>query len=134
MEFFEWPRNGPWGSGPVMDKKRLDYYKKKLLARREELTKTIARTEEEGRQADDDPTVDLADKAANSYTKEFLFGMTNSDRTILNLIDEALKRIRVNEYGMCANCQEEMQQKRLEAVPWAKHCITCQEKLEQGLL
>lgn len=122
------------GSGPLMDKKRLDYYKKKLLARREELMKTIARTEEEGRQADDDPTVDLADKAANSYTKEFLFGMTNSDRTILNLIDEALKRIRVNQYGMCANCQEEMQQKRLEAVPWAKHCISCQEKLEQGLL
>jgi DnaK suppressor protein len=118
----------------VMDKKRLDYYKKKLLARRDELTKTIARTEEEGRQADDDPTVDLADKAANSYTKEFLFGLTNGDRNTLNLIDEALKRIKSSEYGQCANCQEEMQQKRLEAVPWAKHCITCQEKMEQGLL
>jgi DnaK suppressor protein len=117
-----------------MDKKRLEYYKKKLLTRREELMKTIARTEEEGRQADDDPTVDLADKAANSYTKEFLFGMTNTDRTILNMIDEALKRIKANEYGTCANCQDEMQQKRLEAVPWAKHCINCQEKLEQGLL
>src|SRR6202008_4835581 len=117
-----------------MDKKRLDYYKKKLQARREELMKTIARTEEEGRQADDDQTVDLADKAANSYTKEFLFGMTNTDLTILNMIDEALKRIKANEYGLCANCQEEMQQKRLEAVPWAKHCITCQEKAEKGLL
>jgi DnaK suppressor protein len=117
-----------------MDKKRLEYYKKKLTTRREELMKTIARTEEEGRQADDDPTVDLADKAANSYTKEFLFGMTNTDRTILNMIDEALKRIKANEYGSCANCQEEMQQKRLEAVPWAKHCINCQEKIEQGLL
>ena len=117
-----------------MDKKRLDYYKKKLVARREELMKTIARTEEEGRQADDDQTVDLADKAANSYTKEFLFGMTNTDRTILNMIDAALKRINSNEYGLCANCQEEMQQKRLEAVPWAKHCISCQEKMEQGLL
>ena len=117
-----------------MDKKRLEYYKKKLTTRREELMKTIARTEEEGRQADDDPTVDLADKAANSYTKEFLFGMTNTDRTILNMIDEALKRIKANEYGLCANCQEEMQQKRLEAVPWAKNCITCQEKHEQGLL
>ncbi len=94
-----------------MDKKRLEYYKKKLLNRRDELVKTITRTEEEGRQADDDPTVDLADKAA-----------------------KALKRIRSEEYGTCANCQEEMQQKRLEAVPWAKHCITCQEKKEQGLL
>jgi DnaK suppressor protein len=52
----------------------------------------------------------------------------------LNLIDAALKRIQEDEYGVCANCQEEMQQKRLEAVPWAKHCISCQEKLEQGLL
>jgi len=127
------PKLGQRG-GTFMDKKRLDYYKKKLLARREELMKTIARTEEEGRQADDDPTVDLADKAANSYTKEFLFGMTNTDRTILNMIDAALKRIQANEYGVCANCQEEMQQKRLEAVPWAKHCINCQEKMEQGLL
>ena len=92
-----------------MDKKRLEYYKKKLTTRREELMKTIARTEEEGRTADDDPTVDLADKAANSYTKEFLFGMTNTDRTILNMIDEALKRIRINEYGSCLTCQEEMQ-------------------------
>ena len=122
------------GGEPVMDKKRLDYYKKKLVTRREELMRTIARTEEEGRLADDDQTVDLADKAANSYTKEFLFGMTNTDRTILNMIDEALKRIKANEYGLCANCQEEMQQKRLEAVPWAKHCVTCQEKAEQGLL
>jgi DnaK suppressor protein len=117
-----------------MDKKRLEYYKKKLLTRREELTKTIARTQEEGRTADEDPTVDLADKAANSYTKEFLFGMTNTDRTILNMIDAALKRIQADEYGVCANCQEELQQKRLEAVPWAKHCIACQEKMEQGLL
>ena len=117
-----------------MDKKRLEYYKKRLLTRRDELVKTITRTEEEGRQADDDPTVDLADKAANSYTKEFLFGQTNTDRAILNLIDEALKRIRKEEYGTCANCQEEMQTKRLEAVPWAKHCISCQEKKEQGLL
>ena len=117
-----------------MDKKRLEYYKKKLTTRRDELLKTIARTEEEGRTADDDPTVDLADKAANSYTKEFLFGMTNTDRTILNLIDEALKRIRANEYGSCLTCQEEMQQKRLEAVPWAKNCISCQEKIEQGLV
>ena len=66
-----------------MDKKRLEYYKKRLLTRRDELVKTITRTEEEGRQA---------------------------------------------------TCQEEMQQKRLEAVPWAKHCISCQEKMEQGLL
>ncbi len=117
-----------------MDKKRLEYYKKRLVARREELLKNIARTEEEGRAADEDPTVDLADKAANSYTKEFLFGQTNHDRFTLAMIEEALSRLKQNEFGLCANCQQEVQQKRLEAVPWARHCITCQEKHEQGLL
>ena len=120
--------------GALMVKKRLEYYRKKLQARPDELLRTIARTAEEGRTADDDPTVDLADKAAKSYTKEFLFGITNTDRTILNLIDGALKRIEADEYGVCENCQEEMQQKRLEAVPWAKHCVNCQEKAEKGLL
>jgi DnaK suppressor protein len=117
-----------------MDKKRLEYYKKKLTAKREELVRNIARTEEEGRQADDDPTVDLADKAANSYTKEFLFGQTNHDRFLLQLTEEALERIKENNFGLCVNCQEELQLKRLEAVPWTRHCITCQEKQEQGLL
>jgi DnaK suppressor protein len=117
-----------------MDKKRLEYYKKKLVTRREELVKTIARTEEEGRTADDDPTVDLADKAANSYTKEFLFGQTNTDRSLLQLIDEALVRVKNGTYGICIECEEELQQKRLEAVPWARYCVSCAEKHEQGLL
>ena len=119
---------------PTMDKKRLDYYKKKLQSKREELARSIARTEEEGRSADDDPTVDLADKAANSYTKEFLFGQNNTDRSTLQQIDEALSRIRNNTFGTCLNCETELQQKRLEAVPWASHCTVCQEKHEQGLL
>ncbi len=117
-----------------MDKKRLDYYKKKLQSKREDLVKSIARTEEEGRAADDDPTVDLADKAANSYTKEFLFGQNNTDRNTLQLLDEALERIKNGTYGVCAQCETELQQKRLEAVPWARNCTSCQEKHEQGIL
>ena len=117
-----------------MEKKRLEYYKKKLLTRRDELVKTITRTEEEGRQADDDPTVDLADKAAirnqgipvraNEQGPEY----SEYDRRGLEA------HPRRTSYGNCAICHEEMQQKRLEAVPWAKHCISCQEKMEQGLL
>jgi DnaK suppressor protein len=117
-----------------MDKKRLEYYKKKLATRREELARAILRTEQEGREADDDPTVDLADKAANSYTKEFLFGQTHNDRSLLQLVDDALARIKENGFGECISCHEELQQKRLEAVPWTRYCLACQEKKEQGLL
>ncbi|MFZ0820206.1 MAG: TraR/DksA family transcriptional regulator [Candidatus Acidiferrales bacterium] len=117
-----------------MDKKRLDYYRKKLQAKREDLVRNIERTEEEGRAADEDTTVDLADKAANSYTKEFLFGKTNIERGLLRLIDEALKRMKDGAFGECPNCEKELQQKRLEAVPWAKYCVDCQEKQERGQL
>lgn len=117
-----------------MDKKRIEHYRKKLEAKREDLARIIVRTEEEGRAADDDPTVDMADKAANSYTKEFLFNQTSTDRFILHLVEEALGRMKNGEYGECVHCHDEIQVKRLEAVPWARHCITCQEKQEQGLL
>jgi len=117
-----------------MDKKRLEYYKKKLVTRRDELMRGIARTEQEGREADEDPTVDLADKAANSYTKEFLFGQTHNDRGLLALVEAALARIKDEEFGECGACHQELQQKRLEAVPWTRYCITCQEKQEQGIL
>ncbi len=116
----------------VMDKKRLDYFKKKLLTKRDDLVRTITRTEQEGRSADDDPTVDLADKAANSYTKEFLFGQTDNDRVTLQLVDAALRRADKGTFGECLICHDEMQQKRLDAVPWASHCRQCQEKIESG--
>jgi DnaK suppressor protein len=118
----------------VMEKKRLENYRKKLQAKREDLVRNIARVEEEGRAADEDTTVDLADKAANSYTKEFLFGQTNTERSFLALIDDALRRMKAGTYGLCANCEDEVQQKRLDAVPWAKYCIDCQEKQERGQL
>jgi len=116
-----------------MDKKRLEYYKKKLDAKREELQRLMATAEQEACAADD-ATQDIADKAANSYTKEFLFSQSNNERYTLQLVDEALGRMKNGGFGLCAACHEELQQKRLEAVPWTRHCIACQEKQEQGLL
>ena len=116
-----------------MDKKRLESYKKKLEVKREELQRLMSLAEQEGR-ATDDATQDIADKAANSYTKEFLFSQSNNERFILQLVDEALERIKNGGFGACVHCSEEVQTKRLEAVPWARHCIACQEKQEQGLL
>lgn len=117
-----------------MDKKRLDYFKKRLLSKQEELAQTVLRVENDGRRADEEEPQDLADKAANSYTKEFLFSQSNHDRDVLQLVTEALSRIEQGNYGECIHCGGGMQPKRLEAVPWARHCIPCQEKQEQGLL
>ena len=117
-----------------MDKKKVEYFKKRLLAKQEELLRLATKSDKDGREADEEATQDIADKAANSYTKEFLFHQSDEHRRLLQLVDEALQRMKDGTYGQCVACQEEVQQKRLEAVPWARHCFECQEKQDQGLL
>jgi DnaK suppressor protein len=117
-----------------MDKKKLESFKKRLEERQQALRKMVSRTEEDGRIADQDPAQDIADRAASSYTKEFLFSQSSNERQLLHMVETALQRIREGQFGECVNCGEEINAKRLEAVPWTRYCITCQEKVEQGLL
>jgi DnaK suppressor protein len=117
-----------------MDKKKLDTFKKRLEERQQSLRKTVSRTEEDGRIADQDTAQDIADRAASSYTKEFLFSQSNNDRQLLQMVETALQRIREGSFGECVSCGNEINAKRLEAVPWTRYCIECQEKLEKGQL
>jgi DnaK suppressor protein len=117
-----------------MDKKKVELYRKQLLVKQEELLQAVSKSEQDGREADEEATQDIADKAANSYTKEFLFHRSDENRRLLQLVNEALERIRLGSYSLCVACGEEVQGKRLEAVPWARHCIQCQDKQDKGLL
>lgn len=117
-----------------MTKKKAEHYRRRLLEKREELLRALDRHVHYGREADQDAAQDPADKASNSYLKELLFSQSTSDRYILALIDEALQRIEDGTYGICVACGAEIQPKRLEAVPWARHCVTCQDLQERGLL
>lgn len=118
-----------------MEKKKLETFKKKLETRLQELRRTVTRTQADGRIADEDTAApDIADRAASSYNKEFLFSQSNNERALLQMVEKALARIREGSFGECINCGNEINAKRLEAVPWTRHCIACQEKLEQGLL
>jgi DnaK suppressor protein len=117
-----------------MEKKKLKTYRERLLQERDALLGVVGRNEDYGREADTEATQDPADKASNSYTKELLFSQSTNDRIILTQIGEALERMEQEEYGSCANCGQEIQPKRLDAVPWTRYCIKCQELMEKGLL
>ena len=117
-----------------MDKRKTKTYRDKLLSRREGLVGQVQEAEAYSRQRDSEATQDPADMAANAYTKELLVSMSANDRQLLQLIDEALFRIEDGEYGKCVHCGQEIQEKRLEAVPWARHCLRCQDLNERGLL
>ena len=117
-----------------MDKRRVRVFRDKLLDRRESLVGQVQQAELYSRERDAEATQDPADMAANAYTKELLMSMSTNDRQLLESIDIALGRIEAGEYGHCDNCGEPIQEKRLEALPWAQHCVTCQEMNEKGLL
>ena len=117
-----------------MDKKKIEYFKKRLEARQQDLRHMVSRNQQDGRTADDEATQDVADRAASSYNKEFLFSQSNNDRQLLSMVDGALARIREGSFGECVSCGKEINSKRLEAVPWTRHCIDCQEKAEKGEL
>jgi DnaK suppressor protein len=117
-----------------MDKRKLKQYDARLVEYKNALLGMVERTEDYGREADRDVSQDPADKASNSYTKELLFSQSTNERNTLKLIEEALDRLTEGTFGECINCGEEINLKRLDAIPWAPHCIRCQELQEQGLL
>ena len=117
-----------------MDKRKVKSYRDRLLERRESLFSQVTEAELSSRERDAEATQDPADMAANAYTKELLISMSANDRRLLELIDEALRRVEAGEFGECVNCGEPVQEKRLDAVPWARYCVKCQDLQERGLL
>lgn len=118
-----------------MNARDFKYFKERLLERQNSLIALVQKTQNYGREADsDNEAMDIADKAASSYTKEFMFSKSSSDRLLLQTVEEALQRIEEGTYGECQNCGETVERKRLEAVPWARLCLSCQEKEETGRL
>lgn len=87
-----------------------------------------------GKEATDEGSDDLVDRANNAYNRELLFSLSGAERETLRLVDGALARLEKGDFGDCRNCGDEIGTARLEAVPWARYCIDCQELAEQGLL
>jgi DnaK suppressor protein len=123
-----------WRIKQTMDKRRTKVFRDKLLGRREGLVGQVQAAELYSRERDAEATQDPADMAANAYTKELMVSMSDNDRQLLNLIDEALERIEAGGYAKCVHCGELLPDKRLDAVPWARHCVHCQDLHERGLL
>src|SRR6202011_2588992 len=117
-----------------MDKKKLEYFKKRLEWRQVELRRMVTRTEQDGRTVGEESAQDMGNRAGSSQTKQLLFHQRKNDRHLLKMVEGALERLRLGSFGECISCGKEINAKRLEAVPWTRHCIECQEKLEQGIL
>jgi DnaK suppressor protein len=109
-------------------------YEDALRLKQRELHDSYERDKAAGNASPDDGIQDLADKAASAYSKELNFSLSDAERNLLMLIDEAFNRMKAGSYAICTNCGVEIGEKRLQAVPWTPYCIDCQELQEKGML
>lgn len=105
--------------------------RQQLLKEREQLLAKARKLLEDGKTSVEE-AMDLVDKAAMSYEKEYIFTLSYQEKETLEKIKRALARIEQGNYGVCLQCKKPIPVKRLKAVPWAEYCLSCKEQIEQG--
>ncbi|MBI1916099.1 MAG: TraR/DksA C4-type zinc finger protein [Planctomycetes bacterium] len=101
---------------------------KSLLARRDHLRKKLA---EELAQMSSTGTGDSADVAFESGSDEMTSQLAEFDARELTQIERALSRLKQGTYGICEGCQKKIPVGRLNALPYATHCVECQREMER---
>ena len=67
---------------------------------------------------------------SQQHHEEWIFLNRNTiDMKLLREVSDALHRVDTGQYGICLECEEPISPKRLEAVPWARYCVACQESI-----
>jgi DnaK suppressor protein len=113
---------------------RYEALRERLQNQRAEIVNMYKQDVRAGQESADDGTEDIVDRANNAYNRELMFSLSDTERQTLLQIENALRRMDEGGYGRCANCGQQINILRLEAVPWARFCIDCQELAEKGLL
>src|SRR5215471_16783294 len=110
-----------------MNRNDLNKYKAQLEAKQEELAAGL-------RNRDDiaiEKTPDAIDEVQLAGERELAIRNLDRESSLLRSVRAALARIADGSYGTCMHCEEEIKPKRLDAVPWTKYCIRCQEAADR---
>ena len=108
--------------------------KRRLERQRQEILDLYVHDLREGQRFQNDGAEDLVDRANDAYNREFMLSLSGGERDTLLEIEDALTRLDDGKFGSCNHCYKKIAGKRLQAVPWARYCIDCQELSEQGML
>ena len=119
----------------------IEHFKQMLLEKRHEIIGNVNEMKDEAlKKSRLDASGDLssmpihmADIGTDNYEQEFALGLMDSERKLLNEIDDALQRIENKTYGICEATGKPIGKARLQAQPWARYCVEHARMLEQGL-
>jgi DnaK suppressor protein len=106
-----------------MNKTELEKYKAVLEAKQAELSRGLRNREDIAIEK----TPDALDEVQLAGERELAIRNLDRESNLLRQVKGALGRVADGTYGTCLHCEEDIKTKRLDAVPWTKYCIRCQE-------
>jgi DnaK suppressor protein len=113
-----------------MDATRIKKARQRLTSEHTILRKSLERSQHAADEINLEKTEDEGDLAAISHDKDVLYSLHEGGFARLQWIQKAIEAIENGHYGICLRCEGVINEKRLEAIPWATMCIACQEETE----
>ncbi|SRR5579884_1283167 len=117
---------------------RYEAYTRLLLEERRRLRQELSQMEEHQVRTEEKPVADisgyeddLVDVATETFEREKGLALESSVQGMLQMVEEALRKIRQGTYGVCEGCGQSIDANRLRAIPYARLCIRCKEREER---
>jgi len=115
----------------LMNKEKLDHFRSLLRAQLRQHARLVSEEQAAAIDAGDDGAKESADLALHDLAEELTLKLGERDSRMVADIDQALLRLDEGSYGICARCGEEIDERRLEALPTARYDAACQSAIEQ---
>ena len=110
-----------------MDKQLIEQQKQKLLTEKQRLQSLMERTAKHLYKRDEPYSADFAEQAVEVSNNEVVEHLDDDAKRELVEINTALDKIEQGSYGVCDSCDENINEKRLDVIPYAGLCIKCAE-------
>jgi len=112
-----------------MNKKNLQYFKRKLTAQLQDLMDG-SDCNLDDLKAPDEHLADPVDRATYTAERNFSHHLCSRNNRVIKEIEQALQDVENGDYGICDRCNEDIPIKRLKVRPMARYCISCKQQLE----
>lgn len=95
-----------------------------------DLERTLGTTIADDRLSRQDEMIEIGDRAVTMHGADIELGVAEMRRAELRQVNEALRKLEAGDYGTCEECATEIDEHRLEIVPFAALCVECKQKSE----
>ena len=119
------------GNGQVRIKPEWQKYYDTLLELRERLLAQMSGLAKESAEELPGYSLHMADSGTDNFDRDFALSLLSSDQDAIYEIEEALKRIERNTYGICELTGKSIPKARLDAIPWTRFTVEAQAQLER---